>query len=245
MTQDSYLFVLETNRFMSVAKKRSENVQRQFPWARFITASVIVKDGKIIAQAVNQNVHFSFCPRRVFDSASGEDYELCPRHCHPDNHSEARALKEAGKHAKGADLYMYGHWWCCKPCWDAMIQAGINNVFLVENAKERFYYDPGERKTESPKSLFYHSVGPFNDEFAAFLEKVNILRNKSRQEKSDFILTYLSSNSYAVGKKVIVFNSSRDFISQLSQALEEKMLLTSDCALLYTLINEGSVSGSF
>ena len=38
----------------------------------------------------------------------------------------------------GADLYLYGHWWCCEPCWNAMINAGIKNVYLLKKSEVLF-----------------------------------------------------------------------------------------------------------
>ncbi len=214
-----FSFAPESSPYMRRAKEMADKVHAQFPWAKWITASVVVKEGEVLAHAVNENVHFSFCPRRIFNSASGEDYEFCPRHCHPKNHSEARAIKEAGARAKGADLYMYGHWWCCKPCWDRMEEVGIKDVFLVEGAADKFSYDAATRKVESPRAWRYD--GNISQELESLLSKVNVIKNQLSATKPDFILTYLNSNSYAVNDKIIVFDSSRDFISQLSQALED------------------------
>lgn len=183
------LFVPVSNPFMGLAEDMVKKTETAFPWAKWITASVIAKDNKIIASKINNNVHFSFCPRRVFDSPSGQDYELCPRHCDPKNHSEARAIGETiekERKIQGADLYMYGHWWCCKPCWDGMMQAGITNVFLVEGAEEKFSYEPDKRKGESPKAFSYYSAGPLTrlknrdtrkmyDDIALLLKKINII----------------------------------------------------------------------
>jgi deoxycytidylate deaminase len=33
---------------------------------------------------------------------------------------------------------MWGHWWCCKPCWDNMIAAGIKNVYVIEGSEILF-----------------------------------------------------------------------------------------------------------
>ena len=219
-----FLFVPETNRFMKKAKRMVEGVKKKFPFAGFVTASVIVKDGAIVSKEVNQDVHFSFCPRRVFDSPSGQDYELCPRHCHPDNHSEARAIKKAGEFAKNADLYMCGHWWCCKPCWDKMLKTGIKNVFLVENAAEKFYYEPDKRKAEQPRVLRYNGNVP--EELASLLVKVNVMRNESTKSP-DFLLKYGDDSAMRVSAKgreqKISFTSVRDLISQLSRTLEDML----------------------
>jgi deoxycytidylate deaminase len=52
-------------------------------------------------------------------------------------HAEPRAVRDARKNCSDindADLYLWGHWWCCKPCWDAMIGAGIKNVYLLDES---------------------------------------------------------------------------------------------------------------
>ncbi len=45
---------------------------------------------------------------------------------------------EKGIDPVGCDVYMFGHWWCCEPCWKAMIDAGVRDVYLPENAHEKF-----------------------------------------------------------------------------------------------------------
>jgi tRNA(Arg) A34 adenosine deaminase TadA len=106
--------------------------------------SVLVKDGKIIGRGGNGynqgpgNVHI--CPRIVLDCQSGEGYDLCTLHDSP-GHSEVMTLADAranGYDPAGADLYMYGHWWACEPCWKAMLKAGVRDVYVLDDAHERF-----------------------------------------------------------------------------------------------------------
>ncbi|MBI3334993.1 MAG: hypothetical protein HY001_00650 [Candidatus Portnoybacteria bacterium] len=180
-------YTYKTDKFIRRAKEMVQNIKEQYPWARYVTASVVVKDGKIIGKAANRDVHFSFCPRRVFQSPSGEDYHLCPRHCHPNNHSELLSLNDAarkgGKDAsKGASLYMYGHWWCCKPCWDAMAGAGIKDIYLIEGATELF---GSVAFNGVPRSFYYYAASAvtgsktdtlksFHQEVANILKRVNV-----------------------------------------------------------------------
>jgi len=105
-------------------------------------AAVVVKNGIVLGAGANGSDHHKThkCQRVVLGCKSGEGYELCEG-CHPKNHSEPSAIRDAlarGNDTNGADLYLWGHWWCCKPCWDAMIQAGINKVFLLENSEVLF-----------------------------------------------------------------------------------------------------------
>lgn len=114
------------------------------------TGAVTVLNGKIIGQGANQSalknkklieIHKNgFCIRRFLKIPSGQKYWLCPGCSSCRHHAETRAAKDAVKNgnAQGADLYLYGHWWCCQPCWDEMIKAGIRDVYLVDNAEELF-----------------------------------------------------------------------------------------------------------
>jgi deoxycytidylate deaminase len=71
---------------------------------------------------------------------TGQGYELCEG-CDPKFHSEPSAIRDAqakGKDTNGADLYMWGHWWCCEYCWNSIISAGIKNVYDLENSEILF-----------------------------------------------------------------------------------------------------------
>mgnify|MGYP001953231871 CR=1 FL=1 len=69
------------------------------------------------------------------DVASGTHYELCWETC-GSKHAEVEALRHASEDVSDADLYLWGHWWCCKDCWDAMIEKKIHNVYIAKNAHE-------------------------------------------------------------------------------------------------------------
>ena len=115
------------------------------------TGSVVVLAGDIIGSGANTTPLKSptlrafhknrLCVRRLFHVKTGERYWLCPGCASPQNHSERVAVRDAftTRHdIAGADLYLWGHWWCCKPCWDAMIAAGIANVYLAEDSEKMF-----------------------------------------------------------------------------------------------------------
>ena len=106
------------------------------------TGSIVVKDGEIIGRGANGSDYHKThgCERVRRGIPTGEGYELCEG-CHPQNHSERRAIFKAvhaGYDVAGADLYLWGHWWCCKPCWDSMIEAGVANVYLLEGSEALF-----------------------------------------------------------------------------------------------------------
>lgn len=106
------------------------------------TGAVVVKYGEVIGRGANGSDYHTRhgCERVRRGIPTGERYELCEG-CHPKNHSEPRAIADAkknGHNTKGADLYLWGHWWACEPCWNAMIAAGIGDVYLMEGS-ERLY----------------------------------------------------------------------------------------------------------
>jgi deoxycytidylate deaminase len=129
-------YVPEDNSFMARARELCSG--NQF-FCKQPTAAVIVKGKKIVAEGVNgDEPRLAFCPRQVLDCKTGQGYEFCPG-CQPRNHGEGTAIRKSDDQGlASADLYLYGHWWCCKQCWDEMIAAGIKNVYLVERATELF-----------------------------------------------------------------------------------------------------------
>ena len=130
-------YVPVDNKYMKAAFKlaQSSGCRKQS------TAAVIVKDGEIVANGSNSGIRVDVCPRVVKGSKTGTDYHLCKEVCKQEGHAEAMAVKDAHKQgidAQGADLYLWGHWWCCKPCWEAMEGAGIKNVYLQEGSEVDF-----------------------------------------------------------------------------------------------------------
>lgn len=133
------------NTFMQEAKREADTHSTDMFQP---TGAVVVKDGQIIGRAANQSalrnkflisLHRKyFCIRKILKIKSGEKYWLCPGCASYRHHAEAGAVKDAAGNAKGSDLYLWGHWWCCKPCWDSMIKAGIKNVFLYTESGKLF-----------------------------------------------------------------------------------------------------------
>lgn len=144
------LYVPADNPFMleAINIRNAESTDGQHP-----TGAVVVKDGMIIGRVANQagfkhpkliDLHAKgWCVRRKLNVKSGTKYWLCPGCATHSNHAESGAVRDAISKAgikatQGADLYLYGHWWCCKPCWDTMIAAGIKNVYLLDGSWEIF-----------------------------------------------------------------------------------------------------------
>lgn len=132
-------YVLADNPFMHAAEEyaRAHSLDKEHP-----TGAVLVKDGIIVGYGANGSTYHEEhgCERKRQGIPTGERYDLCEG-CHPKNHSEPKAIADArsrGEDTHGADLYLYGHWWCCKPCWDAMIAAGIKTLYLLEGSEKLF-----------------------------------------------------------------------------------------------------------
>ena len=132
-------YVSAANPYMRLAKEfaRRHSLDSAMPGA-----AVVVKDGVVLGIGANGSDYHKkhACQRVALGCKSGEGYELCEG-CHPKNHSETSAIRDAsarGSDTNGADLYLWGHWWCCRPCWDSMTQAEIGRVFLLENSEILF-----------------------------------------------------------------------------------------------------------
>jgi deoxycytidylate deaminase len=138
---ESIRYVDAQNEFMGAAKDyaKTHSLDKSIP-----TGSVIVLDGKIIGRGANgSDYHEKYgCERVKRGIPTGERYDLCEG-CHPKNHSEPRAIEDALKNhslqdLKGAALYLWGHWWACEPCWNAIKAAGIKKVYLMEGSNELY-----------------------------------------------------------------------------------------------------------
>ncbi|OGZ97003.1 MAG: hypothetical protein A3I44_06430 [Candidatus Sungbacteria bacterium RIFCSPLOWO2_02_FULL_51_17] len=134
-----FLYVGETHPYIIMAKAfaRFQSLDAVMPGA-----AVVVKDDVVLGIGANGSGYHKKqpCQRVVLGCTSGEGYDLCEG-CHPKNHSEAKALATAtaNKHdTNGADLYLWGHWWCCRSCWDVMLAAGIRDVYLLEHSEMLF-----------------------------------------------------------------------------------------------------------
>lgn len=146
-----YSFVPEGHPVMQAAKKAASTHSLTPNYPIGIVAAI---DDKVICAAGNGNGyheanrekegHINGC-RRMFISQErvknggekikpGQEFDLCPG-CHTDFHAEAnlkRKAEELGIDLKGADIHMYGHYWCCGECWDKMKKAEVGRVFLPD-----------------------------------------------------------------------------------------------------------------
>lgn len=128
-------YVSLENEFMLVAKNNLDHKG----CVKHPTSAVVVKDGKIIGKGTNAGKWVEVCPR--WGSPTGTNYVPCKKICQQEGHAEVTSIMDAKKNGydtNGSDLYLYGHWWCCKPCWDVMIAAGIKDVYLLDKSWELF-----------------------------------------------------------------------------------------------------------
>lgn len=151
--QDSkwYKFVPSDNQYMILAKNAAlqHSLTSVFP-----IGIVAVKNGNILATAgngngyheknINSEGHIKGCVRRFVSNEqektggqkllSGEGFELCTG-CSVDSHAESNLLKSVPTKSvlEDADVYMYGHFWCCEDCWKKLLDAKIQNVYIVED----------------------------------------------------------------------------------------------------------------
>jgi len=139
--QGEILYVDENNFYMQFAKEfaRQRSLDKVMP-----NCSVVVLNGEIVGAAANgSDFHENNpCERIALGSKTGEDYDKCEG-CHPKNHGEPKAVADAqefigSERLEGAEVYLYGHYWCCEPCWQSMIDAGITKVNLLEGSEILF-----------------------------------------------------------------------------------------------------------
>jgi dCTP deaminase len=139
------LYIGEDNVFMQEAKK----ILDKSGCVKHPTAAVVVKEEKIIGRGSNSGKKVLECPR--WDSKTGTNYGPCKEICEQDGHSEVTSINDAiknGEETRGADLYLYGHWWCCENCWNKITESEIRNVYLLENSENLFNPEINEKMKE-------------------------------------------------------------------------------------------------
>lgn len=140
-------YVEGKNQYMQAAKQAAleKSLDKTMP-----TGTVLVKNGKIIGRGANGSTYHEKygCERVRLNIPTGESYELCEG-CSPHNHSEPKAIESAlaqGNTTEDAEAYLWGHWWCCEPCWQKLTANGILTVYLLENSEHLF-------NKRSPKNI--------------------------------------------------------------------------------------------
>ena len=141
-----YKFVDMNNKFMQAAMQASKELA--FDTGINVLAPiglVIVKDGKILLRTIaGTDYHQKHgCERQKLGISNGE-YELCPG-CSYKVHAEHNAIKIATEQnidLKGADAYLFGHFWYCEPCCNVLKAAGVNDFYMLKDA--HLYFDKSQ-----------------------------------------------------------------------------------------------------
>lgn len=131
------IYVNPDNKFI----KKAAQMLAHSGCAKQPTAAVIVKNRKIIGCGVNTAKRIETCPRVVHNCPTGVGYKFCVAVCQQEGHCAIMAIRDALNQSnapKGASIYLDGHWWVCKSCWDIIIKVGISRVFLRKNSIELY-----------------------------------------------------------------------------------------------------------
>jgi deoxycytidylate deaminase len=70
-------------------------------------------------------------PQPVCPREDHEDYSKCKTVCQQQGHAEEQAIAEArrlGANLDGATAYLYGHYWMCQNCGNALREAGVTHI---------------------------------------------------------------------------------------------------------------------
>lgn len=142
----SLLYVPAENAFMQEAKA----FMQRSGCRKHANAAVAVLNNQVVAKGSNAAMAVTICPRVYKGYGTGEGYQYCKEYCGQQGHSEVMMVRDAqtkGIDLAGADIYLYGHWWACKNCWDTMLAERVGNVYVTDKAHELFNdqaRDPGE-----------------------------------------------------------------------------------------------------
>ena len=85
--------------------------------------AIIIKDGEVISYGTNE--HKEPCKRENYPT--GEGYELC-EDCQYTNHAEYNAIKKSEGDIRGAEMYIFGHYYICEPCKEITKKFGISRL---------------------------------------------------------------------------------------------------------------------
>jgi deoxycytidylate deaminase len=226
-------FVPATDPYMAMALARCAEMVARHPETSVPTATVIVRDGKVLALENGGQIHLSFCPRVALGSKSGTEYEYCPDHCHSDNHGEARAarfLRENGMSGEGATAYLAGHYWACMPCWQALKSAGVTTLRIADDAEKKL-----KERRHSPRAGMLPRAVSIRLHGDTFSERANlevalrrvgfdVVLQQTRTEPEVILLLPGSPEAEATSAHVVDARATRDYkdvLTQLSRELEK------------------------
>ena len=96
------------------------------------TTAIIVNGDKVFIGSNHCGNAQQKCPREERGFVTGEGYHLCKEICQQEAHAEVDACQKAGEYAKGATLFLLGHYYCCEHCIKVMEEYGIAQVKIVK-----------------------------------------------------------------------------------------------------------------
>jgi deoxycytidylate deaminase len=156
----TYEYVGLDNQFMKAAYDYAKSLYEIKHWNKMTSpATALVKNGKIVSignAGDGWHQKEGKCMRVELNLPSGVGYDQCGG-CHPENHAErvaTRKAQEIGSNLTGADCFMYGHWWLCASCLQALIDLGVNKkVYLLDNADKLFDRNHPENVIGKPEQF--------------------------------------------------------------------------------------------
>jgi len=99
-----------------------------------VIATLVAKNGLRFKATNHCDNPQSVCPREGM--LTGEGYELCKTICRQGAHAEVNAISLAGRHTRGATLYLKGHTYACGPCLSAAEKAGVLEIKIEDSCAQ-------------------------------------------------------------------------------------------------------------
>lgn len=93
-----------------------------------VRATLVALDGRWFIGTNGVTVPQEACPRA--GSPSFTWYEACTEICRQESHAEVSAINLAGEAARGATIYLEGHFAPCPDCQAAADAAGIAEIIV-------------------------------------------------------------------------------------------------------------------
>ncbi|WP_368762050.1 hypothetical protein [Klebsiella pneumoniae] len=93
-----------------------------------VRATLVALDGRWFVGTNGVRVPQEVCPRAGSPHFTG--YEACKDICRQESHAEVSAINLAGEAARGATIYLEGHFAPCPDCQAAADAAGIAQIII-------------------------------------------------------------------------------------------------------------------
>lgn len=93
-----------------------------------VRATLVALDGRWFVGTNGVRVPQEVCPRAKAEHFTG--YEACRDICRQESHAEVSAINLAGEAARGATIYLEGHFAPCPDCQAAADAAGIAKIII-------------------------------------------------------------------------------------------------------------------